>query len=134
MIPLGPVSVKPLGIRFSLLATVVFLILEPLTCSFGPPVHQIKGVRTFLPKPFLWKTIVTRQTLFDSVIVFGIISKWGMSKGPQEVGKVTLMYFLPQDIGTVHLGDLFSSMLLKLDTTLEREEYGELGPHKEKDN
>lgn len=45
------------------------------------------------------------------------------------------MYFLPQKIGTVHLGNfLFSSMLLKLDTTLMREEYRELEQHKEKDN
>lgn len=44
------------------------------------------------------------------------------------------MYFLPGDIGTVHLGDLFSSIHLKLDTALGRGERGELGQHKEKDN
>lgn len=45
------------------------------------------------------------------------------------------MYFLPQEIGTVHFGDfLFSSMLLKLDTTLVKKEYGELVQHKERDN
>lgn len=44
------------------------------------------------------------------------------------------MYFLAQKIGTVHLGNFpFSCMLLKLDTTLMREEYGELEQHKEKD-
>lgn len=55
-----------------------------------------------------------------------------MSKRPEEGWETSLWYFLPQERGAVHLwgGLLFSSKLLKLDTTLVREEDGALGQHK----